>query len=94
MPNPKNVQVGPRWDPATAPLLLRLRAEHTAHVQLPPAETATVDEISFVVDADELGRVRIHYRRYSYKHYRNRFWAWGVDRAEPAPDADLTQPSP
>jgi hypothetical protein len=54
-------------------------------VKLPPAETATADEMSVVVDAGQLGRVRVYYRRQRYKHYRNTFWMWAVDRAEPEP---------
>lgn len=93
MPNPKNVTTGPRRDPTTVPLLMRIRNEHVRSLELPPAAASTVDELSFVVDADELGRVRIYYRRYQYRHYRNRFWAWRLDRAEPVPDAQPAGPS-
>jgi hypothetical protein len=92
MPNPKNVTVGPRQDPATVPLLRRIWSGYMEQVKLPPAETATADEMSVVVDAGQLGRVRVYYRRQRYKHYRNTFWMWAIDRAELAPDADLTQP--
>lgn len=98
MPNPKNVQVGPRADPATVPLLRRIWSGHVGPQLLPPAETATAEEMSVVIEAGELGRVRIYYRRQRYKHYRNIHWMWAVDRAELAPGAplglDATQPLP
>jgi len=90
MPNPKNVQVGPRADPSTVPLLRRI-GRFTSNQALPPAETATEDEMSLVGDAEHLGRVRIYYRRQRYRHYRNTRWMWAIDRAEPAPDTDLTR---
>jgi hypothetical protein len=90
MPNPKNVTVGPRQDPATVPLLRRIWSGHIGPLQLPPAETATADEMSVVIDAGGLGRVRIYYRRHRYRHYRNTRWMWAVSRADPAPDEPLS----
>lgn len=87
MPNPKNVQTGPRRDPSTVPLLMRI-GRFTSDQELPPAATATDEEMSIAVDAEHLGRVRIFYRRKSYRHYRNTFWHWVVDRAEREPDSD------
>lgn len=90
MPNPKNVKTV-RVDPATVPLLGRIWSGYQAPADmLPPAATATQDEISVVVDAGHVGRVRIYYRRIRYRHYRSSHWAWVVNRAEPAPDAELT----
>lgn len=39
--------------------------------------------------AGHLGRVRIDFRRYRYRHYKNTFWAWSAVRAvkEPQPPA-------
>lgn len=64
MPNPKNVTTGVPPDPSTVPLLSRIWSGHLGSLQLPPAETTTVDEISVVIDAGELGRVRVYYRRH------------------------------
>ena len=81
MPNPKNVQTAPRRDPSTVPLLMRI-GRFTSDQTLPPAATATEDEMSLVGDAEHLGRVRIYYRRQRYKHYKNTFWMWAPERAE------------
>lgn len=90
MPNPKQVSTGAPPDPSTVPLLRRIWSGHLGSLQLPPPETAAADEMSIVVDAGDLGRVRIHYRRQRYRHYRTTRWMWAPERAEPAPGADLT----
>jgi hypothetical protein len=83
MPNPKCVTTAAAPQPSTVPLLRRIWSGHLGALQLPPAETAASDEMSIVIDAGELGRVRIYYRRQRYRHYRNTRWMWAVDRAEP-----------
>ena len=83
MPNPKHVTTGAAPDPSDAPLLRRI-GRFTSDQTLPPAATATEDEMSLVGDAEHLGRVRIYYRRQRYKHYRNTFWMWAAERAERA----------
>lgn len=49
---------------------------------LPPAAISIENEMSVVLDTGHVGWVRIYYQRRQYRHYRNRFWVWIVDRAE------------
>ena len=94
MPNPKNVPTGAPPDQSALPLLRRIWSGHLGSLRLPPAEAAATEHMSIVIDAGDLGRVRIHYRRQRYRHYRNTRWMWAPERAEPAPDAELTPVHP
>lgn len=62
---------------------------HQAMKTLPAAATAPQEQMSVVVEAGHLGRVRIDFRRYRYRHYKNTFWAWSAVCAvkEPRPPA-------
>jgi len=55
---------------------------HQAMRTLPAAATAPQEKISVIVAAGHLGPVRIDFRRYRYRHYKNTVWAWSAVRAE------------
>lgn len=55
---------------------------------LPDPKTALQERLSVVMDADWLGKVRIHCLRMKMKHHRYSHWAWVAYRAEPVPAAE------
>jgi hypothetical protein len=55
-----------------------------ASLTLPDPATSPVDELAAEVDAPDVGRVRITYRRRRIRHHRSSRWAWLAVRAEPA----------
>jgi hypothetical protein len=56
-----------------------------ASLTLPLPETATVDEMAVEVEAAWVGKVRITYRRWKYRHQRTTRWAWSAVSAERVP---------
>lgn len=63
--------------------------------QMPPPSADEKERVRHVEVVDpHMGRVRIRFELYSYKHYRNRFWRWGAVWADviEAPPADTIAP--
>lgn len=52
---------------------------------LPDPTTSLQERLSVVMDANWLGKVRIHCLRMKMKHHRYSHWAWVAYRAEPEP---------
>jgi hypothetical protein len=55
---------------------------------LPDPTTSLQERLSVVMDADWLGKVRIHCLRMKMKHHRYSHWAWVAYRAEPEAAAE------
>jgi hypothetical protein len=70
-----------REDPANVIGKVDSRAVAEAVGAFPSAQHATIDVIHIpgkLVDGRE---ALVTFERYSYKHYRSRFWAWRMTRA-------------
>ena len=70
-----------RDDPAN--LIARVDSDSTieAYRAFPPAQHAGVELIHISGKTIDGYEVLVTYERYSYRHYRNRFWAWRMTRA-------------
>jgi hypothetical protein len=60
---------------------------------LPDPTTSLQERLSVVMDADWLGRVRIHCLRMKMKHHRYSHWAWVAYQAEPEAAAERIRQS-
>ena len=68
-------------DPAN--LIARVDSDSTldAFRAFPSAQHASVELIHIPGKTIDGWEVLVTYQRYSYRHYRNRFWAWRMTRA-------------
>lgn len=68
-------------DPAN--LIARVDSDSTidAFRAFPSAQHASVEHIHIPGKTIDGCEVLVTYQRYSYRHYRNRFWAWRMTRA-------------
>lgn len=84
----------PDWPPPNNGILASVPGQYIAQGQLTlPSPEDRTEPMTVELDADWVGRVRITYWPYSYRHRRNTFWAWAAKHAEkvatppPAPPA-------
>ena len=77
----------PRKPPNDESDALKARVETGSQAKLPDAATSPVETITVSALCVDGGPLLVTYERYSFRHRRDRYWAWrmkSVARAAPA----------